>query len=345
MSSCAAAASRARGSLILGIFGSLWLAGAVSIYANTAHAPAAAVAAVASIALAAAVSVLVVAWRTAARLRRWSEPWPVPIARAFWIVNLASIWRTWISHQPVCERPAPGNGHSARDGDRWCSFPSARAPLQLPAARLDWPRHARCRRSGRPFTFAAIQPSGHFCRRRSVARRRPAAGQDRYEDMNLGPKQRLQKSPQWVESRLSPAPRCRASSAAAASPTMSNRRSPRRSSTADGSAATCASRKPTRRRPWRITKRRSRPLSRGRGCPCGARHHRRANVGANAARRLAQVAARLSDARYRVGVASFLDALISQRAAYSAQQQLVITRLNRDLNLVELYRSLGGGLS
>ena len=73
---------------MLGIFGSLWLAGAVSLYANTAHAPAAAVAAVASIALGAAVSVLVVAWRTAARLRRWSEPWPVPIARAFWIVNL-----------------------------------------------------------------------------------------------------------------------------------------------------------------------------------------------------------------------------------------------------------------
>ncbi len=59
----------------------------------------------------------------------------------------------------------------------------------------------------------------------------------------------------------------------------------------------------------------------------------------------AQVAARLSDARYRVGVASFLDALISQRTAYAAQQQLVTTRLNRNLNLVELYRSLGGGLS
>jgi outer membrane protein, multidrug efflux system len=59
----------------------------------------------------------------------------------------------------------------------------------------------------------------------------------------------------------------------------------------------------------------------------------------------AQVAARLSDARFRVGVASFLDALISQRTAYSAQQQLVTTRLNRDLNLVELYRSLGGGLA
>src|SRR5439155_12076095 len=59
----------------------------------------------------------------------------------------------------------------------------------------------------------------------------------------------------------------------------------------------------------------------------------------------AQVAARLSDARFRVGVASFLDALISQRAAYVAQQQLVTTRLDRDLNLVELYRSLGGGVA
>jgi multidrug efflux system outer membrane protein len=59
----------------------------------------------------------------------------------------------------------------------------------------------------------------------------------------------------------------------------------------------------------------------------------------------AQVAARLSDARFRVGVASFLDVLVSQRAAYSAQQDLVTTRLNRSLNLVELYRSLGGGLS
>ena len=59
----------------------------------------------------------------------------------------------------------------------------------------------------------------------------------------------------------------------------------------------------------------------------------------------AQVAARLSDARFRVGVASFLDALIARRTAYAAEQQLVTTRLNRDLNLVELYRSLGGGLA
>jgi multidrug efflux system outer membrane protein len=58
----------------------------------------------------------------------------------------------------------------------------------------------------------------------------------------------------------------------------------------------------------------------------------------------AEVAARLSEARFRVGVASFLDALISRRTAYAARQQLVTTRLNRDLNLVELYRSLGGGI-
>jgi multidrug efflux system outer membrane protein len=59
----------------------------------------------------------------------------------------------------------------------------------------------------------------------------------------------------------------------------------------------------------------------------------------------AQVAARLSNARYRVGVGSFLDYLVTQRASYNAQQALVTTRLNRELNLVELYRALGGGLS
>jgi multidrug efflux system outer membrane protein len=59
----------------------------------------------------------------------------------------------------------------------------------------------------------------------------------------------------------------------------------------------------------------------------------------------AAVAARLSDARYRVGVGSFLDYLVNQRTAYTTQQALVTTRLNRELNLVELYRALGGGLS
>ncbi len=59
----------------------------------------------------------------------------------------------------------------------------------------------------------------------------------------------------------------------------------------------------------------------------------------------AQVAARLSDARYRAGVDSFLVALDAQRTSYAAQQQLVTTRQARATNLVELYRALGGGLN
>ena len=59
----------------------------------------------------------------------------------------------------------------------------------------------------------------------------------------------------------------------------------------------------------------------------------------------AQIAARLADARYRAGVDSFLTSLDAQRTAYAAQQQLVTTRFNRGGNLVELYRSLGGGLN
>lgn len=59
----------------------------------------------------------------------------------------------------------------------------------------------------------------------------------------------------------------------------------------------------------------------------------------------ATVAARLSDARYRAGVDSFLVALDAQRTAYAAQQQLVTTRQARASNLVELYRALGGGLN
>jgi len=58
----------------------------------------------------------------------------------------------------------------------------------------------------------------------------------------------------------------------------------------------------------------------------------------------AQVAAKLSDARYRAGVDSFLVALDAQRTAYAAEQQLVTTRTSRASNLVELYRALGGGL-
>lgn len=58
----------------------------------------------------------------------------------------------------------------------------------------------------------------------------------------------------------------------------------------------------------------------------------------------ARAAATISEARYRVGVSSFLTALDAQRTAYSAEQQLLNTRLSRETNLVELYRALGGGL-
>ncbi len=53
---------------------------------------------------------------------------------------------------------------------------------------------------------------------------------------------------------------------------------------------------------------------------------------------------RLSDLRYRTGVDPFLDVLDAQRTLYSAQQTLVTTQQTRQSNMVELYRSLGGGL-
>jgi multidrug efflux system outer membrane protein len=58
----------------------------------------------------------------------------------------------------------------------------------------------------------------------------------------------------------------------------------------------------------------------------------------------AGTAARLSEARFRAGVDSFLNTLDAQRTAYAAEQQLVATRLTRASNLVVLYRSLGGGV-
>jgi multidrug efflux system outer membrane protein len=53
---------------------------------------------------------------------------------------------------------------------------------------------------------------------------------------------------------------------------------------------------------------------------------------------------RLSDLRYRTGVDTFLTVLDAQRTLYSAQQTLITTRLTEQSNMVELYRSLGGGL-
>ena len=51
---------------------------------------------------------------------------------------------------------------------------------------------------------------------------------------------------------------------------------------------------------------------------------------------------RLSDARYRGGIDTFLQNLDAQRSLYSAQRSLIATRLIRANNLVTLYRTLGG---
>lgn len=52
---------------------------------------------------------------------------------------------------------------------------------------------------------------------------------------------------------------------------------------------------------------------------------------------------RLSDARFRRGVDSYLSVLDSQRSLYAAQQDLIGTRLSRFTNLVTFYKTLGGG--
>jgi multidrug efflux system outer membrane protein len=52
---------------------------------------------------------------------------------------------------------------------------------------------------------------------------------------------------------------------------------------------------------------------------------------------------RLSQARYKGGIASYLDVLDSQRSLYGAQQGLISVNLTKLSNLVTLYKVLGGG--
>lgn len=52
---------------------------------------------------------------------------------------------------------------------------------------------------------------------------------------------------------------------------------------------------------------------------------------------------RLSGERYNQGIDSYLSVLDSQRAMYSSQLNLVTVRENREQNLIQLYRALGGG--
>ena len=52
---------------------------------------------------------------------------------------------------------------------------------------------------------------------------------------------------------------------------------------------------------------------------------------------------RINDARYRKGADTYLNALVSQRALYAAQQGLISERLSQTSNAVSLYKVLGGG--
>ncbi len=74
---------------------------------------------------------------------------------------------------------------------------------------------------------------------------------------------------------------------------------------------------------------------------------RRGTMGRELNARTGQAAAaadalRLSEARYRAGIESFLATLDAQRSSYSAQRTLVQTKLESAQNLVDLYQSLGG---
>jgi outer membrane protein, multidrug efflux system len=51
----------------------------------------------------------------------------------------------------------------------------------------------------------------------------------------------------------------------------------------------------------------------------------------------------LSTARYRNGIDSYLNVLDAQRSLYSAQQGLIVIQLARLVNLVNMYKVLGGG--
>lgn len=53
---------------------------------------------------------------------------------------------------------------------------------------------------------------------------------------------------------------------------------------------------------------------------------------------------RIRDGRYKAGSDTYLNALISQRTLYSAQQGLIGVRLANSSNLVTLYKVLGGGV-
>jgi outer membrane protein, multidrug efflux system len=56
-----------------------------------------------------------------------------------------------------------------------------------------------------------------------------------------------------------------------------------------------------------------------------------------------ELAVRLSEARYQAGIDSYLAVLVAKRSLFVAQQSLVNVRLAEQVNLVNLYKALGGG--
>ena len=51
---------------------------------------------------------------------------------------------------------------------------------------------------------------------------------------------------------------------------------------------------------------------------------------------------RSTEARYRAGIDPFLTVLVAQRSYYTAQQQMVQTKLTAAQNLVDTYQAIGG---
>ncbi len=52
---------------------------------------------------------------------------------------------------------------------------------------------------------------------------------------------------------------------------------------------------------------------------------------------------RLSEARYKAGIDSYLAVLVAQRSLFAGQQVLINVRFAEQANLVTLYKVLGGG--
>jgi multidrug efflux system outer membrane protein len=53
----------------------------------------------------------------------------------------------------------------------------------------------------------------------------------------------------------------------------------------------------------------------------------------------------LAQARYKNGIANYLEVLDAERELFAVEQQLLQGRLLKLTNAIDLYRSLGGGLN